>query len=611
MNKLRNRWRVTTLSRSTKVISREGQKKIVFVVAIQIMLSLLDLVGVALIGVLGALAVSGVESGKPGGRVSKAIGLLHLDHNSFQTQVALIGVVSALILITRTVLSVLFSRKTLFFLSRRAALISTDLIHKLLTQQILFVQQFTSQQTLYSLTEGVNAIMVGVIGSAIAIISDGALLLILSFGLLVVDPTIAFSTFLVFGTIGFILYKLMNVRAQELGMKNSKISISSSEKIVEVLSSYREAFVRNRRSYYASEIGSLRLKLADSYAELSFMPNISKYVIETSVVLGAVLIAAFQFILQDAVHAVATLAIFMAAGSRIAPALLRVQQGAVNIKGALGTANPTLDLIESLGKIGETNEDSNPLTFEHKDFDPSINVESVSFRYPNNSINALQNVSVSIAAGSLVALVGPSGAGKTTLADLLLGVLIPDSGKVLINQISPSEAISKWPGAIAYVPQDITIANGTIGENVFLGYPIFPEQEFLAWNALKTAQLSTYVESMPLKLNEQVGDRGTKLSGGQRQRLGIARALLTNPKLLVMDEATSALDAETEAALTESLQNLKGSSTLIIIAHRLSTVRNADLVVYIDEGTIRAMGSFQQVRDLIPDFDNQAQLMGL
>jgi ATP-binding cassette, subfamily B, bacterial PglK len=611
MNKLRNRWRVTTLSRSTKVISREGQKKIVFVVVIQIMLSLLDLVGVALIGVLGALAVSGVESGKPGGRVSKAIGLLHLDHYSFQTQVAVIGVVSALILITRTVLSVLFSRKTLFFLSRRAALISTDLIHKLLTQQILFVQQFTSQQTLYSLTEGVNAITVGVIGSAIAIISDGALLLILSFGLLVVDPTIAFSTFLVFGTIGFILYKLMNVRAQELGVKNSKISISSSEKIVEVLSSYREAFVRNRRSYYASEIGSLRLKLADSYAELSFMPNISKYVIETSVVLGAVLIAAFQFILQDAVHAVATLAIFMAAGSRIAPALLRVQQGAVNIKGALGTANPTLDLIESLGKIRATNEGSNPLTFEHEDFDPKINVESVSFRYPNNSRNALHNVSVSIAAGSLVALVGPSGAGKTTFADLLLGVLIPNSGKVLINQISPSEAISKWPGAIAYVPQDITIANGTIGENIFLGYPIFPEQEFLAWNALKTAQLSTYVENMPLKLNEQVGDRGTKLSGGQRQRLGIARALLTNPKLLVMDEATSALDAETEAALTESLQNLKGSSTLIIIAHRLSTVRNADLVIYIDEGTIRAMGSFQQVREQIPDFDNQAQLMGL
>ena len=193
----------------------------------------------------------------------------------------------------------------------------------------------------------------------------------------------------------------------------------------------------------------------------------------------------------------------------------------------------------------------------------------------------------------------------------MLGVLNPDSGKVLISNLPPLDAISKWPGAVSYVPQDVIIANGTIRENVGLGYPIDIATDELVMKALKIAHLDSFIAGLPFGIDTPVGERGTKISGGQRQRLGIARAMFTNPHLLVLDEATSSLDGETEANISDSIHELRGSTTVVIIAHRLSTVRNADLVVYMDSGRILSKGKFEQVRAEIPDFDNQAKLMGL
>jgi ABC-type multidrug transport system fused ATPase/permease subunit len=188
---------------------------------------------------------------------------------------------------------------------------------------------------------------------------------------------------------------------------------------------------------------------------------------------------------------------------------------------------------------------------------------------------------------------------------------MPSEGVIKISGLSSSEAISKWPGAIAYVPQDINISNGTIAYNVGLGYQLSEISESEIWSALETAQLADFVRNLPLGLQTPVGDRGSKLSGGQRQRLGIARALLSNPKLLVLDEATSALDGKSELDVSDAINALKGSMSVVLIAHRLSTVRNADLVVYLDKGRLVTSGSFDEVRKRVPDFDHQAKLMGI
>jgi ABC-type multidrug transport system fused ATPase/permease subunit len=189
--------------------------------------------------------------------------------------------------------------------------------------------------------------------------------------------------------------------------------------------------------------------------------------------------------------------------------------------------------------------------------------------------------------------------------------LQPDTGNVLISSLPPLQAIAKWPGAISYVPQDVLIAAGTIRENVALGYPAELASDELILSALKIAQLDAFVANLPMGLDTQVGERGAELSGGQRQRLGIARAMFTKPHLLILDEATSSLDGTTEAEISDAISSLRGSTTVIMIAHRLSTVRYADLVVYMCDGRVKATGSFEQVRVSVPDFNQQANVMGL
>ena len=220
-------------------------------------------------------------------------------------------------------------------------------------------------------------------------------------------------------------------------------------------------------------------------------------------------------------------------------------------------------------------------------------------------------MNLEISHGEFVAIVGSSGAGKSTLADLILGLLKPDQGEVLISDHQPQDAIREWSGAIAYVPQDVLIVNGTIRENIALGYPRDSISQEHIERSIEVSQLDDFVLSLPEGIESRVGERGAKLSGGQRQRLGIARALYSNPKLIILDEATSALDGKTEADLSAAINRLKREVTVVMIAHRLSTVRDADKILYLDQGKALALGNFEEVRSKVVAFDHQAKLMGL
>jgi ABC-type multidrug transport system fused ATPase/permease subunit len=585
--------------------------RMVSVVGIQIFLSLLDLLGVALVGVLGALAITGVGSRKPGNRVSSVLELIGIQDRPLQQQAFVLGLLAATVLVVKTLLSVILLRKVTFFLSRRGAVVTSRLLSRLLAQPLTKLQSRSMQHTLFLVNQGVTSITMGVLNTTVQVISDGSLLIILIAGLFVVDPVIALSTLGIFVSAAWILYMLLVVKSKNLGVSEAKLNIENSEKTLEVLNSYREIIVRNRRSYYAREIGRIRLLSANNAAERTFMPNISKYLIELTLVLGTLGISATQFILNDAAHAVAVLSVFMAASTRIAPAVLRMQQGALLIKTQLGIAEPALDLIEELAEVSEIENVDDEIHFDHVGFTPSVNLKEVTFSFPDKEIQAVDGVSLTIAPGEVIAIVGPSGAGKTTLVDLMLGVLEPLSGKVSISGQAPLDAIAMWPGAIGYVPQDVMITNGTIISNIGMGFPqeSIPEKRVI--ETLQLAQLEDFVANLDQGIYAQVGDRGTSISGGQRQRIGIARAMFTKPKLLILDEATSSLDGETEASITSAIQSLKGNVTVVLIAHRLSTVREADLVVYMEAGKLIASGSFEEVRTQVPDFDRQAQLMGL
>jgi ABC-type multidrug transport system fused ATPase/permease subunit len=604
-----DRWKDGVLRDCFNLLSRIDKVKLGCIVFIQIFLSILDLVAIALVGILGALSINGIKSSAPGNTTLKVLKILQLETASFQSQVAWLGAIAGVFLLVRTISSMFLTKRTIGFLSRRGAQISSDLVSRLFTQPLLKIQERTSQETLYACTIGVSSIALGVIATGVNVLSDLALITVIASGLFIVDPAVAVSTLIFFAILAFTLYRKMQGRASELGTREASISISTNKKMLEVINLYRENTIRNTRWRYSDEISGLRSDLAEIQAEMTYMPNISKYVLESGIVLGAVLISAFQFSTQDSAHAVASIGIFIAAGSRLAPALLRVQQGAIHMKNSLGVASPTLSLIDEFS-FATTAIKTTP-DFVYENFIPSVVIDEVTLHYENRSDDALKNVTLNIPAGNIVAIVGPSGAGKTSLVDVLLGAISPSSGKVLISGISPNEVIVKWPGAIAYVPQDVYIIDGTLRENITIGMSSDSETTSRIESAITLAQLSEVVGDLPNGLDTEVGENGVNLSGGQRQRIGIARALYTEPKLIVLDEATSALDADTEDKISNSVQALRVSHTLIIIAHRLSTVRNADLVVYLDNGQVLAQGSFDYVRNAIPEFDNQANLMGL
>lgn len=595
----------------SEVLSLRDKKRLYLVSILQIGLSILDLIGVTLIGVIGALTISGVRSQAPTGKIGSLLATLGLDGLTFQTQTVILASIAVLLLVTRTSLSVIITRRTLFFLSRRSAEISSRLITQVMAQPLSTLNRFSSQYIHYTLTTGTTSLTLGVFGNIVSVSSDMALILVLGLGIAIIDPLTAILTLSIFGSILVYMYYLTNQRTQRISERYSKITMQDSEALLELVAGYREAFIRNRRGYFVDRAKRIKWDIADFSAELAWMPNISKYVVEIAFTLGTMAVAALQFIANDSAQAVGSLTLFLAAGTRITPALLRVQQNLVSINGSIVRAKPTLDLFSMTDPNLKLPEYVSNIDTEHVGFEAKIVISNVSFRYPGGEVNTLTSIDLQINPGETVAVVGPSGAGKSTLIDLILGIYLPSQGKITLAGCTPAESINKWPGAIGYVPQEVVLMSGSIAENIASGFDPSEVSEKLVNDSIAIAQLGDFVSSLPSGVATQVGERGGNLSGGQRQRVGIARAMFTKPQLLVLDEATSSLDGQTESEISEAIQGLKGKVTLILIAHRLSTVQKADRVIYLKNGEIVAQGSFDEVRKAVPDFNKQAQLMGL
>jgi ABC-type bacteriocin/lantibiotic exporter with double-glycine peptidase domain len=587
--------------------SKQDRRKILFIALLQTVLNLLDLVGVAIIGIIGSLAVSGLQSIPPAGRVYSILQFLNIDELSLQAQTVTLGFIATFFLILRTATSILVTRRTLRFLSIRAALLTGTLSKNLLSQDIIGINSKTTQETLYTLTRGADSIALGIIGTLITAISDLSLLLFMIASLVMVDPIVALISILVFSAAGFGLYYFLQVKAKNLGNQITQQSISVNEQISEFRNAFREIYTKHREDFYASSITNKRKVLASANAELSFLPSISKYLLEGIMTLGVLLIAALQFVTHDARHAVGTLTLFLAAASRIAPAIMRLQQGALQIRSSQVSAEMALELLNK--KI--MTQTSTERKESQRGNGDVIHISNLTFTYPGKNSPAVNNVSLKIREGDFVAIVGPSGSGKSTLMDLLLGVINPTFGSVLLNNESPQTEIRLNPDTVGYVPQDVFLSNSTLRENLEFGFKSGTFQDNELYEVLDTVQLGAFARNLPGGIDANLGEGGSGISGGQRQRLGLARALLTKPQILFLDEATSALDAKTERDISESISKLKGKLTIVAIAHRLSTVQAADKIYYLKNGKVLNSGTFEEIRRSIPEFDEQASIMGL
>jgi ABC-type multidrug transport system fused ATPase/permease subunit len=419
-----------------------------------------------------------------------------------------------------------------------------------------------------------------------------------------------------------ILQLLLGSWATSLGQRSVEADIGSLAAMQHALRAYREVTVTGRRSLFIAKFQALRWDAAKVLADQFILNQIGKYIFEIGLIVGAGVLVAFMSLTKDLTAGIAIITVFLVASARVFPSLLRMQAAFSSIRGAQGSSGVTIDLIADLDAAekeylpptippAEASEFNRTVHEGFPGFEGTVSVTSVSLGYPGASRLALDSVSLSIQQGKSVAFVGSTGAGKSTLADVILGVLLPDSGSVEVSGGQPFETVQRWPGAMAYVPQDAAVLTGTVRENVALGIPMDFIDDSLVSEALERAHLADFLANSRDGINTLVGENGVQLSGGQRQRLGIARAMYSRPRLLVLDEATSALDAETEHLIKETLDSLSGDVTMIIVAHRLATVRHCDQVIYLSSGRIAGSGTFEEVREQVPDFDRQALLLGL
>lgn len=609
----------TAIRQAVQLLPPDKRRLLFLGAAVQVSLGLLDLIGIALIGLVAAIVVSGLGISSLPNQLQSffdALGLGGLTVSQLSVVVALAAVG---ILVAKTGLSALMTRRIALFLANRQAEASAQLAREFLSRPLAQVQRWTMPEATYALGAGVAAATVSLLGSAITIAAEVFLFAIVGISLLIYDPLLTITAAIFFGFIGFVLHRVLGRWSERNAEVMKNTSIDTLTAVSEALATYRESTVLNRREFYVDRYESLIGRSASATANTGFILEVPKYVLESALYLGILVLATVQFLTRDWAAAAATVALFLAAGSRIIPALLRLQGAGITIRNAAVQAQPAFFMAQYLADTRPAKDRSGIprarvvelIRSDYPGFSASVQVSGAWLAYAGTQAPALRGVDLQVPEGASVALVGPTGAGKSSLADLVLGVYEPDSGSVQVGGRPPREAIDTWPGAIAYVPQAVALVGGSVRANVALGLPNDLIDDDLVWEALERAHLAEFLREHREGLDTSVGERGFRLSGGQRQRLGIARALYTRPKLLVLDEATSALDAETELAIIETLEELEGSVTTITVAHRLATVRHADQVLYLEHGSVLARGTFEEVRSQIPDFDRQASLLGL
>ncbi len=339
-----------------------------------------------------------------------------------------------------------------------------------------------------------------------------------------------------------------------------------------------KCFIDHYDGYFAGYVRVLRLN--------RLIGVVPKYIIEMVCMAGlllAVIIKIFFGQKSNMAEFVPQLAVFAVAAFRLLPSVGRINEHL----SAVLYAMPSVDLIyNDLKEVDrlEVKESKRDDTWKFKE---KIEVKNITYSYPDGDVNVIENASFSIGRGQTVAFIGTSGAGKSTMVDILLGLLSPSQGKIYADGMNIYKNLSTWQKEIGYIPQVIYLSDDTIRNNVAFGVREEEVNEEAVIHALQQAQLYDFVENLPEGMDTFVGDRGVRLSGGQRQRIGIARALYHDPEILVLDEATSALDNDTESAVMEAIENLKGQKTILIIAHRLTTIKNADVIYEVNGGKVK------------------------
>jgi ATP-binding cassette subfamily C protein len=600
---------IKQVKRTFALLDSKNQKKFIFLTALQMCLGFFDLVAIFFVGLFSYCASAYLGISVLPESLSRYLNLLGFPINDLAKSLVYLISIAVSLMVSKSVLSLLILKRTFHFLANRSAEISETTSRRFLFSSYKVISGISSQEAAYAVS---GAFSVGeILGAFTVILSEMVMLTLLASFILFADPVLAILLIAYFA----LLYLLSQKKLGTWTRANSKVIAESNfegdQVIQDGISLYKELFITNNLNFVINSFAKYRWKIANSTANLQLVAYIPKMTFESALIVGTCLVGIEQVIVNTTESAIATVVMFLAAGTRILPSLLRVQAATSTIQSMSGGSEVAFKLVRAMDADSSHRIPSVASLKSKHVFSPSVCIENLNFRYSDQDKFTIKNLSLTIPVGSSLAIVGKTGSGKSTLVDLILGVLSPDSGSIEISNLDPFTAIQTWPGSIGYVPQVVAFVNGTVRENVGIGLAPSTSSDDLIWECLRMAQLDALFKESNEGLNTLIGERGIKLSGGQRQRLGIARALYSKPQLLILDEATSALDAETEHAIAETIHNLSLRITLVVIAHRIATVKEMNNVIYLDGGKIIAEGTFDEVRTAIPQFERQAKLLGL
>ncbi|WNB92468.1 ABC transporter ATP-binding protein [Bacillus sp. NEB1478] len=471
--------------------------------------------------------------------------------------------------------------------------LSRKLFEEYLIKPYTFHLQRNTADLLRNVNDEVPKIFQGIIISGFQLFTELLVTTCILFLLLITAPEATITSAILLSGSVFLFFKSFRKKIASLGKEQQKVNGSMIKWVNQGLGASKEVKVSGRENLFINSYTKHSQTKANNSRYMKMLEQVPRLFIETilvSIVLITMLIIVFQE--KSTSQLISTMALFTMAAFRLMPSITRI----IALITTIRYNQPALDVVyedlfiskDKNSNIFFSQEDSvlTSINKREKTFKGSIKLNEVSFRYPNQKDYSAKNVSLTIPIGKSVAFIGESGAGKTTIVDIILGLFQPEKGNVLIDGKSIFEQKSLWQQKIGYIPQSIFLTDDTIRGNVAFGIAENQIDDEAVWRALEQAQLKEFVEALPDQLETEVGERGVRLSGGQRQRIGIARALYHNPEILFMDEATSALDNETEKEIMKAIDGLKGEKTLIIIAHRLSTIENCDIVFKMNKGKL-------------------------
>lgn len=450
------------------------------------------------------------------------------------------------------------------------------------------------------LTRGIAQVFESVLLGYITIAVDGMTIVLILLTITVMSPVAALAAVVIFGGSAFLLARVLKPYSLKHAHSAYLRDMEAFGYLNPAIEGFRESRIFQREEYFAESFRKNRVEYAGYQSFLRVMGELPKYLLEVVMIFGILVVAILLFVIRDQNTAFGLLAVFAAAAMRVVPALNRVVATVNQVRaGAPSLADVAAD-IEELEADQASSSSRDEQIVEVPDED--IVVKDLTFSYPDSPRPVLKGVNVTIPRGHTVALVGTSGAGKTTFADILAGLYEPTGGTVTVGGVDISTHPRSWLSNVAMVSQKVYLWDASVRDLITFGEPRDMVDDAWLDEVVRQSQLEPLLRDLPDGLDSMVGDAGARLSGGQTQRIGIARALYRKPRVLILDEATSALDNETEHEITETIEALRGHMTVIVIAHRLSTVKNADEILFFARGQLQGRGSMSQLKDTEPEF---------